>query len=353
MLFIVSHHYVVNSDVLGETSCLPLSWRTTLLYIIGMWGKTGINSFVLITGYFMCKSDITLRKFLKLILQVFFWNFVLSAAFAISGYAHFSPFSLIYALLPIKSINNGFVSCYLLFFLFIPFLNILIRNITQNQHKLLICLLLLVYSVIGSSFIINVTVNYITWFCVLYIIASYTRLYDFRYKNGVRPWLMALLVLIPVAIASVLGITAIQQHEGQSLIFGNACFFVSDSNKILATAISICSFMLFRNLKIRQSKTINAIAACTFGVLLIHGNSDIMRHWLWKHICNVSGAYHSQYFILHALTVPVLVFTACAAFEYIRIHTAETPLIELCLKAIGKCKSKVIPIITKNQWTKT
>ena len=346
MLFIVSHHYVVNSGVLNETSILPLSWRTTLLYVMGMWGKTGINCFVLITGYFMCKSNITLRKFLKLTLEVFFWNFILSAIFAISGYADFSPFSFIYALLPIKSINSGFVSCYLLFFLFIPFLNILINNITQKQHKWLICLLLFVYTIMGSSFIIDVTVNYITWFCALYIIASYIRLYDFRHKDNMRPWIMSLIILIPIAILSVVGITVIQQHEGKILNFGNACFFVSDSNKFFATAISICSFMLFRNLKIRQSKFINTIAACTFSVLLIHGNSDIMRHWLWKDVCNVSGAYCSPYFILHATSIPVLVFTACTILEYIRIRTIETPLIELCLKAIERCKGKVIPIRT-------
>lgn len=55
MLLIVAHHYVVNSVMAEEMAKEPLSSRS-LFYIFGMWGKTGINCFVMITGYFMCKS---------------------------------------------------------------------------------------------------------------------------------------------------------------------------------------------------------------------------------------------------------------------------------------------------------
>ncbi len=339
MLLIVSHHYVVNSGVLNETANIPLSWRTILLYIIGMWGKTGINCFVLITGYFMCKSEITIKKFLKLLLEVVFYNIVLNLIFAISGYTNFSPFSFVFAMLPIQSVEDNFIGCYLLFFLFIPFINILIKNMTKQQHIILIALTTFVYTILGSSFFINVRLNYITWFCILYFIASYIRLYDFPHKNQSRPWLFALCLIIPIAIASVIGITLLQQHTGKTLNFSNACFFVSDSNKIFAVIISICSFMFFRNLKIRQSKIINTIAASVFGVLLIHANSDIMRQWLWKDICNVSGNFHSPYFVLHALTIPSLIFLCCIAIDYIRIHTIETPAINICLKAITSPKN--------------
>lgn len=57
MLLIVAHHYVVNSGMMEEMAKDPLSSRSLFFYIFGMWGKTGINCFVLITGYFMCKSQ--------------------------------------------------------------------------------------------------------------------------------------------------------------------------------------------------------------------------------------------------------------------------------------------------------
>lgn len=74
MLLIVMHHYVVNSGLMALMEEDPLNPKSIFLYIVGMWGKTGINCFVLITGYFMCKSEITLRKFLKLLLEIEFYN---------------------------------------------------------------------------------------------------------------------------------------------------------------------------------------------------------------------------------------------------------------------------------------
>ena len=83
MLLIVIHHYVVNS---GITSYLQLSQAPTkffFFYCVGAFGKTGINCFVLITGYFMCRSKITLRKFLKLFLEVMFYKITITLAFVI------------------------------------------------------------------------------------------------------------------------------------------------------------------------------------------------------------------------------------------------------------------------------
>lgn len=56
MLTIVAHHYVVNSGLTaidGPILANPLSVESIFLLIFGMWGKIGINCFVLITGYFM------------------------------------------------------------------------------------------------------------------------------------------------------------------------------------------------------------------------------------------------------------------------------------------------------------
>ena len=52
MLAIVAHHYVVNSGLMSLMDADPLNPKSVFLYLVGMWGKTGINCFVLITGNF-------------------------------------------------------------------------------------------------------------------------------------------------------------------------------------------------------------------------------------------------------------------------------------------------------------
>ena len=90
MLSIVFHHYVVNSGLMTFMDANPTASRSIFLYLIGMWGKTGVNCFVLITGYFMCQKSITLHKFLKLVLEVVFYNVVIFLVFALTYHQNFS-----------------------------------------------------------------------------------------------------------------------------------------------------------------------------------------------------------------------------------------------------------------------
>lgn len=177
MLLIVMHHYVVNSGLLDEMFKTPLAPESIFLYLFGMWGKTGIDCFVLITGYFMCKSNISLYKFVKLLLQVELYNILFGSIFLYAGYMPLSVSSIIQIINPIASVNTGFTSCFLLFYLFIPFLNILLNNLSKSQHFLLLVLSLGIYTILGTIPRIGVTFNYITWFCVLYVVASYVRIY--------------------------------------------------------------------------------------------------------------------------------------------------------------------------------
>ena len=62
MLLIIAHHYVVNSGLLNVIYTNQVNSNSIFWIIFGAWGKVGINCFVLITGYYMCKSNITLKN---------------------------------------------------------------------------------------------------------------------------------------------------------------------------------------------------------------------------------------------------------------------------------------------------
>lgn len=188
MLLIVAHHYVVNSGLMEELNKDPLSTKSIFFYIFGMWGKTGINCFVLITGYFMCKSQITIRKFLKLLFEVEFYIVAINTIFVLTGYQHFNLKELLLTFLPIRTIADGFTSCFLVFYLFIPFLNVLVRNLTKLQHQLLVLLCLFTYTLMGTFHCFHITMNYVSWFCVLYFISSYVRFYGLCPSLSTTKW---------------------------------------------------------------------------------------------------------------------------------------------------------------------
>lgn len=326
MLAIVAHHYVVNSGLMAEiNNSNPLSFNSLFLLLFGCWGKIGINYFVLITGYFMCKSNITLKKFLKLFLEWMFYNLVIYAIFVLSGYEVFSLKEAIKTLIPFRTLTDGFISCYIVFFLFIPFLNILIHNMTEKQHRWLLVLTLGVFSVWASIPFVNVGSSYVFWFMNLYLVSSYIRLYPVPLFENTRFWGWMSLLAIACSYASVIAMAWMQNTFGFSLGY---YFFLADSNKITALAVAICFFLFFKNWKLKYNPIINRIAASTFGVLCIHANSDTMRQWLWKDTCNNVGFFTSPYLVIHSVGVVLTVFAVCVVIDQIRIRFVETPFLK-------------------------
>lgn len=185
MLSIVAHHYVVNSGLIDLLKEAPLSTRSIFYYLFGAWGKTGINCFVLITGYYMCKSNITLRKYLKLFFEVLFYSIVINATLIFFGKEQVTLEGIWRNLQIFFDLSYGFTSCFLMFYLFIPFLNILVRNMKRGQHFNLIMLCLIIYTGISTFVLGKVEMNYVVWFSILFIISSYIRLYEPMQKV---PW---------------------------------------------------------------------------------------------------------------------------------------------------------------------
>lgn len=327
MLLIIAHHYVVNSGLMDVIKENPGADASKFLALFGAWGKTGINCFVLITGYFMCKSSISLHKFLKLVTQIIFYNLVIFGVFVLAGVEPFSIKQLIGKLHLIRNMNNGFTSGFIIFYLFIPFLTILVNNLTRRQHLILALLIFATFTIGGSmppAFKTTVDVNYVVHFSNLFIIASYVRLHGFPAAVSHRQWGWATILSLSVAAASVLFM--LWRHATGATGFA-IYTWVADSNKIFAMTTAFCSFMWFKDLKLSHSKTINLLGGATFGVLLIHANSDAMRRWLWQELVDCTGHFTDPRLWLYAPLCVIVIFIICAIIEIARSRYVENPIL--------------------------
>ena len=346
MLMIVAHHYVVNSGLTEPDGPLMTdftSGNSIFLTLFGAWGKTGINCFLMITGYFMCTSKITVRKFVKLMAQIYFYRWIFFLIFLSEGYETASPIRLVKLVMPFWGFTDGFTPCFIAFWLIIPFLTFLVQNMNKRQHELLLLLLLTYYSLLGSIPTFSVKFNYITWFSIIFFIASYIRLYPHPIFERKSMWSWLTLISVLLAIASILGLRILLGGR-----LGMGYFFVADSNKIFAVLVAVCSFLWFKNLNIKYSKTINAFGAATFGVLLIHANSDAMRTWLWKDTVDVVGHYSMPLgeIILYSIGVVLAVFIICNLIDQLRIATLEKWFFKWYDKSLALKADKMINSLT-------
>lgn len=268
----------------------------------------------------MCTSKITIKKFVKLMGQIYFYKIVIFAVFSFFGYETISLNRIVTLIMPVWGFNDNFVSCFIGFWLTIPFLSVLVQNMNKRQHQQLLALSLCIYTILGSVPSFRVSFNYITWFGIIFFIASYIRLYPAAIFERKKLWGWLTFVCLLFAMASII---LLRYFWGQRVGLGYN--FVSDSNKIFAVAIAVCSFLWFKNLNIRYSKVINAFGAATFGVLLIHANSDAMRTWLWNDTIDVVGHYCLPFgqLVLFSICVVLAVFLVCNLIDQLRIATFE------------------------------
>ena len=132
----------------------------------------------------MFTSHITKKKLFKLLGEVYFYAVVLWGIFLVTGYEAFSIKEFLKILFPFYDVADNFTACFLLFYLLIPFLNKLIHVLSEKEHLQLLLWCMGVYVFFPSFVKAHVVFNYITWFCVLYIIASYIRLYPKAWSDS-------------------------------------------------------------------------------------------------------------------------------------------------------------------------
>lgn len=334
MIMIVSHHFVIHSGLMDFVPDAYFNMKSSFLALLCMSGKTGINCFLMITGYYMCTRDISIRKFIKLILEVVFYNTLVYSVFIVFGRVPFSPLELIRKMFfPIWGIGRNFTSCFLLFYLFIPFLNVLVNSLSKRQHQMLLCLLLLFYVFAGIVPSFHISFSYVAWFSIVYLISSYIRLYPCTLFDNKGLFRNLTLALFAMALASCVFCTAMGKYPFH---------FVFDANKFFAVSIAVSMFLWFKNVEIKQSRIINNIAASTFGVLLIHDNSVDMEQWLWYDLFGCTDYYGLPFlqFAAKSIAVILLVYFGCVVADMLRIYFLEKPFFKWFDKKFADADSR-------------
>lgn len=326
MLSIVAHHYVVNSGAIEAISQAGEGPGSLFLQLWSMWGKTAINVFVLITGYFMCEKEFRWRRVAKLIFQIEFWKVALLPLFLFAGL----PFKagikgvLSIVFLPFLNVNNGFTASFLVFYLAMPFLKLFIDSGGRSLHAAAVALLLAVETVSFTFFRNSAAFTEVSWYCALFLIAAWLRRYPPAFIDDYKACRTLFAGSVMLAVVSVLTIDALCAVLGVPS-FEKGLYFVDQSGKVMALVVGLTCFLFFRTLPLPQSRPINVVASTTFGVLLVHANSDAMRKLLWGDLLDVPGAYALPLplLVLHAIVSMFGVFAISSLLDWLRLRFIE------------------------------
>lgn len=218
----------------------------------------------------MVNRSVNGKKIILLLLAMFFYAWLIEAVVYGGDFLPHTFKDIIHESLPIFFGGNWFVSCYIIFSLFIPFENLFLSHLTKGQHK-----------------------RYLRYF-------------------------LAMVLLLLASILAFDAVGLLLHKDG----------FLKESARlamILTIPLAVSLFLYFLTRPYFFSAMINRIAGTVLGIYLIHDN-NLMRTLIWDYIFPNLDYIHSSYYVLFYIGKVFAVFAICSIVELLRRRYVERPL---------------------------
>lgn len=323
MFFIVIWHIIIHSGLMYTQSPLITNILQLILFII----IVHVNSFVLITGYFQYDKKFSMKKFLAVYMPSWFYKIVIPLILMCLGIITLGKFDLFQAVNPI-GYSYWFILTYLLLYLLSPYLNIIIEHLNKNQHKKLLIILFILFSVL--PFITNQVYGSnngtnIIQFIMLYFFGAYLRKYPIQKLQNKKILIIGFIGCVIINFGLYLTANMIGDTNNtvlksiQEIIQANVGIY---SNPIVI--IQTLFYFLFFGTFTFKNKFINNISPLMFGVYLIHDNKYI-REPIYNQLFDLQNNfwYNNLTLILYILLVALIIFTSCTIIEKIRQYFSK------------------------------
>ncbi|MCI5829689.1 MAG: acyltransferase [Treponema sp.] len=187
MLMIIFHHIMQKtfepSFITPEVLKSLDAWQTFGARGVYWMGMVGNYCFMMISGWFLCKSKFTMKKWLTLYAEVFFYSVVIGLIMFLTGKSGKVEFAKCFLAL---NCSGWYIWAYLTFFVTVPFLNKLIENLSKKEHLAIAVFFVLIGNVLPCLWFTKwpMLTGSLFPFYVSYFAASYVRIYGIDFFNN-------------------------------------------------------------------------------------------------------------------------------------------------------------------------
>ena len=306
-LFVIILHY--NNTSLGKafsyTESMPQHYQ--VLLILEILSICAVNIFVMISGYFLCTSTrAQVWKVIRLYIDVIFISVLRYCLYCVLGTESFTIASLFRRFIPLSWYTAVYCGLYLLH----PYLNLMLKNRSRSQIRMMLLVFFFVCSLWPSG--VEFASKALSFspdslspisasgsgdgytlmnFILMYFLGAYFRLYQYNSTPTKQICIGLIGYFACIMLNTVYA----------NFFFGRATSYCNPLVIIQTVAI----FIVFFNIKI-QSKIVNALASCAFGVYLMH---SFFLPW-----CQIEKYVTGSLWTIpiHAIICAVLIYAVCA-----------------------------------------
>ncbi len=286
MFMIVLWHVVVHNvstDILDPILAIIVNGILFCLVV-------HVNSYVLLTGYFSTEKKTTWKKAWSLLKTTWVYRVVIILVLSLSSLIVVNKVQLFQELMPLDVADYWFVNCYLVLLMLIPFLNILIQNMDEGQHRKFLLIgfwLFCIIPYITKQATVTNNGSSVIQFVFLYFLGAYLKKYPLANNYHFVRWSNRKLQVLFIGVffgtmlvnfllsyyakglgtinSSILGLIRTTINNG-SLAYNNPLIVIQ----------SVAYFCFFGTLNIKNRK-INMVSSFCFEIYLFHDNYYIRQ----------------------------------------------------------------------------
>lgn len=274
MFFVVMLHVLAQGGVLENASGIQyaISWYMEIT------AYCAVNCYALISGYVCYREEETpynYAGYLGFWIPVFIYSFGITVAFDIFCPQMVGSDVLLKSALPVSSARYWYVNAYTGLFFIIPWLNKLLRTITEQQLNRLVLMLFIVFSVFPTfsniwTDIFRMYGGYsLAWLVILYVVGAWVKKNKIDQKKRMFWWLIIIFICIGVTWA-------------EKMPRGNRPSKLVSYMSFTMVIISLGMLVIFSRLKLSRwmISVVKIFSPAAFGVYLIHTQTLVWKYGL-------------------------------------------------------------------------
>ncbi|MBP5197907.1 MAG: acyltransferase [Lachnospiraceae bacterium] len=285
MMFVVVLHYLGKGDILQPVESAELTAVSVTARILETFAIVAVNSYMLLSGYFLVESGFKLRKLIGLVLQV--WSF--SVAFGVIGpllgmlrEANLDTHYVLTILFPVTMVHYWFMTAYVILFAMLPFILPTIKKMDKNHFRVAIWVVLIIFSVLKTVVPFRLESDAkgydALWYFCMFLVGAYIRRFGLKSINTMKKSLIIYFVSVALILCEAFIFRAVNLKTG-SLSF--IISYMYEYNHFLVVLETIGLFGIFQNMTLpeKAGDCISRIAPYSLGVYLFHENIGVRYGW--------------------------------------------------------------------------
>ena len=344
MFGIIGLHIINQGGVLQSVN--TGNYRFYLVLVLVTFFYTSVNVFGLLSGYLNINKEKNKNfRIVELVCITFFYCALITSIFYIFNICDVRTYGikvLIHSLFPPLVGRYWYITCYILLFFLIPYLNLFVKNISQSNYKKLLILLFVFFSIIPNVFLktdfFKISDGYSPfWLMYCYLIGGYVRLYNPVINHKLRKFFISLFFAFILNLCVRFAFNTLFDNPNK------LDWFISYTSPFILCS-SFLLLLIFIDINLENkviSRIFSMLSQNSFGVYIIHCHLLIFDYLYLNNFTFVNN-HNGMITLLLILLIISAIYIVCTALECLRVIIFRMSRFNLFINFLGEKIDKAL-----------